>query len=44
MHSQKVELKVPLSFKQIKKVVQQLSTEEKLQLSSILWDDVKEEV
>ena len=42
MSTQHVQIKVPLSFKQIKEIVRQLSPEEKLQLSSILWDEADE--
>ena len=38
-----IQLNVPLSFNQLVDVVQQLSTKEKLQLGSILWDETKEE-
>lgn len=43
MSTQYIQLKVPLSFNQLVDVVQQLSSKEKLQLSSILWDEIKEE-
>ena len=43
MSTQYIKLNVPLSFNQIVEVVQQLSTKEKLQLGSVLWDESKEE-
>ena len=43
MSTQHIQLNVPLSFNQLVDVVQQLSTKEKLQLGSILWDETKEE-
>ena len=43
MSTQYIQLNVPLSFNQLVDVVQQLSTKEKLQLGSVLWDETKEE-
>lgn len=43
MSTQYIKLNVPLSFNQLVDVVQQLSTKEKLQLGSVLWDETKEE-
>ena len=43
MSTQHIQLNVPLSFNQLVDVVRQLSPNEKLQLSSILWDETKDE-
>jgi len=43
MSTQHTQLNIPLSFNQLVDVVRQLSPSEKLQLSSILWDETKEE-
>lgn len=43
MSTQHTQLNIPLSFNQLVDVVRQLSPNEKLQLSSILWDETKEE-
>ena len=42
MDTQHIQLKVPLSFDQIIDIVRQLSPKEKQQLSSVLWDEIKE--
>ena len=43
MDPQYIQLKVPLSFNQLIDIVQQLSTKEKQQLSSVLWDETRED-
>jgi len=43
MDPQHIQLKVPLSFNQLIDIVRQLSTKEKQQLSSVLWDETREE-
>lgn len=43
MSTQYIQLNVPLSFNQLVDVVQQLSTKEKLQLGSVLWEETKED-
>lgn len=43
MDTQHIQLTVPLSFDQLIDIVRQLSPQEKQQLSSVLWDDAKEE-
>jgi Putative addiction module component len=43
MDTQHIQLKVPLNFDQLIDIVRQLSPKEKQQLSSVLWDDTKEE-
>jgi putative addiction module component (TIGR02574 family) len=42
MDTQHIQLKVHLSFDQIIDIVRQLSPKEKQQLSSVLWDEIKE--
>jgi putative addiction module component (TIGR02574 family) len=41
MHTQHVN--ISLSFNQVVDIVRQLSPKEKLQLSSVIWDETKEE-
>jgi len=43
MDTQHIQLKVPLNIDQLIDIVRQLSPKEKQQLSSVLWDEVKEE-
>lgn len=43
METQHIQLKVPLSFNQLIDIVRQLSPKEKQQLSSVLWDETREE-
>ncbi len=43
MDTQHIQLKVPISFDQIIDIVQQLSPKEKQQLSTVLWDEIREE-
>jgi hypothetical protein len=43
MDTQHIQLTVPLSFDQLIDIVRQLSPQEKQQLSSVLWDEAKEE-
>jgi len=43
MDTQHIQLKVPLSFNQLIDIVRQLSPKEKQQLSSVLWDETREE-
>jgi len=43
MDPQHIQLKVPLSFNQLIDIVQQLSAKEKQQLSSVLWDETRED-
>jgi putative addiction module component (TIGR02574 family) len=42
MSTQHIQLNVPLSFNQLIDIVRQLSPQEKLQLSGILWDETEE--
>jgi putative addiction module component (TIGR02574 family) len=42
MNIQNIKIHVPLSFNQIIDIVRQLSPKEKLQLSSVLWDETEE--
>jgi hypothetical protein len=39
MNTEHVQLNIPLSFKQVIDIVQQLSPSEKLQLSEVLWSE-----
>jgi putative addiction module component (TIGR02574 family) len=39
MNTQQVQLKIPLSFKQVVDIVKQLSPSEKQQLSEVLWTE-----
>ena len=43
MSTKYIQLNVPLSFNQLVDIVQRLSTKEKLQLGSVLWDETREE-
>jgi len=43
MSTQHLQLNVPLSFDQLIDIVRQLSPKEKEQLSSVLWDEIREE-
>jgi hypothetical protein len=43
MSTQHIQLKVPLSVDQLIDIVRQLSPKEKQKLSSVLWDETKEE-
>ena len=43
MNSQHIQLKVPLSVNQLIDIVRQLSPKEKQKLSSVLWDETREE-
>lgn len=43
MNTQHIQLKVPLSVDQLIDIVRQLSPKEKQKLSSILWDETREE-
>jgi hypothetical protein len=43
MNTQHIQLKVPLNFDQLIDIVRQLSPKEKQQLSSVLWEETKEE-
>jgi hypothetical protein len=43
MNTQHIQLKVPLSVDQLIDIVRQLSPKEKQKLSSVLWDETKEE-
>lgn len=43
MNTQHIHLKVPLSVDQLIDIVRQLSPKEKQKLSSILWEETKEE-
>jgi hypothetical protein len=43
MNTQRIQLNVPLNFKQLIDIVMQLSPKEKQQLSSVLWEETKEE-
>lgn len=43
MNTQHIQLKVPLSVDQLIDIVRQLSPKEKHKLSSVLWDETKEE-
>jgi hypothetical protein len=43
MDTQHIQLNVPLSFNQLIDIVRQLSPKEKQQLSSVLWDETREE-
>jgi len=43
MSTQHIQLNVPLSFNQLIDLVRQLSPTEKIQLSSVLWDEAQEE-
>ena len=43
MDTQHIQVKVPLSFNQLIDIVRQLSPKEKQKLSSVLWDEVKED-
>jgi hypothetical protein len=43
MNTQHIQLKVPLNFDQLIDIVRQLSPKEKQQLSSVLWEEAKEE-
>jgi hypothetical protein len=42
MSTQHIQLNVPLNFNQVIDIVRQLSPKEKLQLSSVLWDETEE--
>ncbi|MCA1760844.1 MAG: addiction module protein [Bacteroidales bacterium] len=41
MNSQHVQLNIPLSFKQVVDIVNQLSPSEKQELSEVLWNEQK---
>jgi hypothetical protein len=43
MNTQHIQLKVPLSVDQLIDIVRQLSPKEKQKLSSVLWDETREE-
>lgn len=43
MTTQHIQLKVPLSIDQLIDIVRQLSPKEKEKLSSVLWDETREE-
>jgi hypothetical protein len=43
MGTQHIQLNVPLSFNQLIDIIRQLSPKEKQQLSSVLWDETREE-
>lgn len=43
MNTQHIQLKVPLNVDQLIDIVRQLSPKEKQKLSSVLWDEIKEE-
>jgi hypothetical protein len=43
MNTQHIQLKVPLSVDQLIALVRQLSPKEKQKLSSVLWDETREE-
>jgi hypothetical protein len=43
MDTQHIHLKVPLNFDQLIDIVRQLSPKEKQQLSSVLWEETREE-
>lgn len=43
MNTQHIQLKVPLNVDQLIDIVRQLSPKEKQKLSSVLWDETKEE-
>jgi hypothetical protein len=43
MNTQHIQLKVPLNIDQLIDIVRQLSPKEKEKLSSVLWDETREE-
>lgn len=42
MNTQNIYLNIPINFNQLIEIIQQLSPQEKLQLSGVLWDETDE--